>query len=629
MVTEVVEIVVKERGAIRTANQINRVGAASKTAAGSVRLLGVALASLATGLAARAMLDFADTAIRVENQIKTVTNGTEEFLAVQQQLIAAANETRAPLDDTTAIYKRLRTATRDLGVSQQSVLDVTRGLNAAIVVSGATSQEASSALRQLAQGLGSGRFAGDELRSVMENLTPVAQALADELGVGVGELRSMGAAGKLNAETVYPALINVAAKFERELGNLDFTVGQTANVLKTAFITTVGEINKVLGATRGVNAGIIAFSKNIRTILITSIAGLIQAFGSSLRVISSVAFALDSIGIEVLPSLGQSFRIFGQAVLLVLEGIVSAVTFLEVQMRILRTTLAFIGRALGLVELDTLNNELTKAEGALERLTASQNRAADAGGALFDTLLEVAGNEGIAKTAEGFLLTADAADELAEKLRQLQTAAAAPINVDLTTTTDPKGGGGDGLTEEERDRIEKLSDTMASSVTGAFTDAFDGILQGEGFNFAESLADLSSDLFQQGMEEVLSGLTDSLSELLEGAGSSLGGLGALAGIGGSLLAGALASSDSQVSRSGVGSAVTSTVAQRGVVAGQSSIPILEVSDRLEDAFVDTNGLLEQILSANNRANALLDAILSTSGSATAAGTMATTTPTLA
>jgi len=63
------------------------------------------------------------------------------------------------------------------------------GLQRIAIASGATQQEIASSTQQLAQALASGTLQGDELRSILEGLPTLAQALAHELGVSIGELR--------------------------------------------------------------------------------------------------------------------------------------------------------------------------------------------------------------------------------------------------------------------------------------------------------------------------------------------------------------------------------------------------------------------------------------------------------
>ena len=80
------------------------------------------------------------------------------------------------------------------------------GFNTAAKLAGASSIEASNAFRQLAQALGSGRLAGDEFRSVSEQVPTVLAPIAEELGVTIGELKKLAAEGELTSEVVLRAL---------------------------------------------------------------------------------------------------------------------------------------------------------------------------------------------------------------------------------------------------------------------------------------------------------------------------------------------------------------------------------------------------------------------------------------
>ena len=85
--------------------------------------------------------------------------------------------------------------------------DGSDGAAAAVRVSGASAATSAAGITQFGQALSSGRLNGDELRSVLENLPRLAQALADGLGVTVGELRRMGEAGELTGQKVAGALL--------------------------------------------------------------------------------------------------------------------------------------------------------------------------------------------------------------------------------------------------------------------------------------------------------------------------------------------------------------------------------------------------------------------------------------
>ena len=95
------------------------------------------------------------------------------------------------------VFNRLNGSLLQMGGTQQDTLRITELLGKAIKVSGASGVEASSAMVQFGQALGSGKLAGDELRSLLENAPYLMRQLADGLGVPIGALKQLGEDGKL------------------------------------------------------------------------------------------------------------------------------------------------------------------------------------------------------------------------------------------------------------------------------------------------------------------------------------------------------------------------------------------------------------------------------------------------
>ena len=106
------------------------------------------------------------------------------------------------LEGVTDITARLA----PLGSSVEEIRTVFFGFNTAAKLAGASAIESSNAFRQLAQALGSGRLAGDEFRSISEQVPTVLAPIAAELGVTIGELKKLAAEGKLTSEVVLRAL---------------------------------------------------------------------------------------------------------------------------------------------------------------------------------------------------------------------------------------------------------------------------------------------------------------------------------------------------------------------------------------------------------------------------------------
>ena len=135
-----------------------------------------------------------------------LTKSSADF-AKSQQIAADAQKAFGlsaveALEGVTDITARLA----PLGTSVEDIRTVFFGFNTAAKLAGASAIESSNAFRQLAQALGSGRLAGDEFRSVSEQVPTVLAPIAEELGVTIGELKKLAADGELTSDVVLRAL---------------------------------------------------------------------------------------------------------------------------------------------------------------------------------------------------------------------------------------------------------------------------------------------------------------------------------------------------------------------------------------------------------------------------------------
>lgn len=110
-----------------------------------------------------------------------------------------SRRTQTAVADNAAVFSRLNQSLIQMGGTQEDTLRLTELLGKAVKVSGGSAQEASAAMLQFGQALGSGKLAGDELRSLMETAPYLMRQLADGIGVPVGSLKKLGEEGKLTA----------------------------------------------------------------------------------------------------------------------------------------------------------------------------------------------------------------------------------------------------------------------------------------------------------------------------------------------------------------------------------------------------------------------------------------------
>ncbi len=184
---------------------------------------------------------------QVTARLQNVTDNASLTAAAYQRLMNVAAQTGTSVQDSVGAFTRFSVAAKDIGATSQQVLDLVAGIQKFGVVSGVSGQEAASATTQLAQALASGKFQGDELRSVMENMPQLAQALARELGVGVGQLRQMGADGKLTADVVFPALLRAVSDVDSRFQQMPVTTERAWSAVKVAMDNLLAQADAYLG----------------------------------------------------------------------------------------------------------------------------------------------------------------------------------------------------------------------------------------------------------------------------------------------------------------------------------------------------------------------------------------------
>lgn len=203
---------------------------------------------LAAVISARQIAQAAESYTTLTNRLRLVTNGTEELVQAQDAVFQIAQQSRQPLAATAELYQRIAANSKELGLSANEVVSIVDTVNKTLAISGSSAQTASGALVQLGQAFASGALRGEELNAVLEAAPPLAKAIADGLGVSVGQLRELGKEGKLSADAVAQAIIKQGDAIDQSFGNIETTGGQALTVLGNSLTKLVGDLNEASGA---------------------------------------------------------------------------------------------------------------------------------------------------------------------------------------------------------------------------------------------------------------------------------------------------------------------------------------------------------------------------------------------
>lgn len=254
------------RGARTVVRNLGDIRTQSVRASRSVGNLDRALSALGGFLTIRALQQYADTFTLLQNRLRLVTEGTAELNVVTEELFGISQRTFTRLEDTGTLYARLARSVSELSITQRELLEITESVNQATALSSPTIQAAQAGLVQLAQAIGSDRLQGDELRSILENIPRVGQAIADGLGVPFQQLRKLGEQGQLTAQTVLNALESqievVGEEFSSFVPSISFALTQLDN----AFLRFIGRTDQAAGASRAISSAITFLADNFDTL---------------------------------------------------------------------------------------------------------------------------------------------------------------------------------------------------------------------------------------------------------------------------------------------------------------------------------------------------------------------------
>ena len=215
-------------------------------AARGMSIFNTAIAGISIFSIARGFIELQNAFIQTDNAIRFLVKDTEQADRVYAKLQESAIRTGTAMELNGQVFRRLAIGTNELGLDSNRLADIVGILNDAMFASGTTAQEARAALIQLGQGLASGTLRGDEFRSVAEQLPAVALAIADSLGVTIGQLRAFAHQGQLTPDIVIAALERAAPQFRAQAEDMERSFSHSANVMVTSAQGLAREIERVI-----------------------------------------------------------------------------------------------------------------------------------------------------------------------------------------------------------------------------------------------------------------------------------------------------------------------------------------------------------------------------------------------
>lgn len=232
----------------------------------AVNALAGAMAALGIGLGIRELAEAADSYTNLSVRIQIATREGGNFQQAMAGVHQVALATNSSLQATGDLFTRLNAVGKEMGMTQQQALDLTKTVTQAIQIGGGSAQASEAAVTQFIQAMQGGVLRGEEFNSIMENGYGLAEALAKGLGVTTGELRKMAENGELSAERVVKAIGSQAKSVQETYDQFPLTIGNALQRISTSWEILIGKMDQSNGASATVADWLVTIADNLNII---------------------------------------------------------------------------------------------------------------------------------------------------------------------------------------------------------------------------------------------------------------------------------------------------------------------------------------------------------------------------
>lgn len=274
---------------------------------------GVALVAQEVAQLAGKVSDTADQMAQLKSRINLINDGTQTTTEIMDKVYAAAQRSRGGYVEMADSVAKLNMLAKDAFSSNDEAIAFVEQLNKQFKISGASVQESTAAMYQLTQAMAAGKLQGDEFHSIMENAPMLAQAIAQQMGMTVGQLKEMSSQGLITADVIKEALFNSAEETNAKFAEIPMTFAeigqQLSNQALQAFQPVLEQLSSITASSdfQAIVEGIGISFRVMAAAAQVAIATLKASFSALITVIKYVASSIKA-AFSVIIGIGNQIK---------------------------------------------------------------------------------------------------------------------------------------------------------------------------------------------------------------------------------------------------------------------------------------------------------------------------------
>lgn len=223
-------------------------------------------ATFAAAFTGREVIGLIDGFSRLQNSLRVAGLEGENLAAVQERLRGIGAQYGVEIEALASVFNRATLAQKELGASQEEIIRLNEVIAASLKVTGSSTEQASGALLQLAQTLGSDIVRGEEFNSILEGALPIAQAAArgiERFGGSVAKLRAEVVEGNVTSKEFFEGILRGGVETIKQAESATLTLGGAFTVLRNELTLYVGQAAEANGVSGALAAGIRTLADNL------------------------------------------------------------------------------------------------------------------------------------------------------------------------------------------------------------------------------------------------------------------------------------------------------------------------------------------------------------------------------
>lgn len=188
-----------------------------------------------------------DSSIKIENTLKSAGLAGADLSRVYDQLFDAAQRNAVPISDLATLYGRASLAAKDLGASQDQLVQFADNVALSLRAGGQSATESAGALLQLGQAISGTKVQAEEYNSLIDGAPALLQAVAagmKETGDSVASLTRLVKDGKVSSKAFFDAFAAGAPILQDKVAGAEQTVSSGFVRLYNVLTDTAGKFNK-------------------------------------------------------------------------------------------------------------------------------------------------------------------------------------------------------------------------------------------------------------------------------------------------------------------------------------------------------------------------------------------------